>query len=707
MAIFTPFDASTQSGAALAAALLGNSSVTILPGTARVSSGRGFDPDPQGGAAQSFVAPIAYYDGSVAALGIGAGVHLSSGNASAYAHATGASALHASVVLDNTAATQDVVSSAALHLGFPVTLRDATVLEFQFNVGNPTLGAISFDLVFATHESASWDRREFSDFAAVYVNGTNYGVSGARNDRPMSALAFAAENGGNDVADPPGPAVPGLSYALVTGRFTVTAPVTPGANTMKIVIADTGDALGDSGLFVANLRALATAGPAPAGAGIAALGPSAGAIANAPTIGGTAGDDLLTGSDKVVSESLVGLGGDDTITGGPGDDTLFGGDGADSLDYPTTLAPLPAVYENLPGSAHAGLDLLIGGPGDDVYFVQPGDRIVEQPGEGEDWVVSLGRFSLIDQPSLEDVYLVNTHSGGLPLVSPLGATGNGASNYLVGSEGANYLVGEAGDDALLGAGGGDVLVGGAGDDALDGGAGDDFLFGGAGNDTLDGGDGVDTAVFSEPIERYRLERIGVNWEITSKSAAGDSDLIFPSVERAIFGDASYALTNPPQVGLPGLGASRDFLFDSVFYMFTNPDLVPTLDVAQASQHYLSTGAFQGRDPNSWFDPAYYANKWADLGSGQFDNAVLFMHYNLYGVWEGRSAGPAFDRFAGDRYLSENPDVGVFVDANLPTFLGSRTNGAIAHFMIYGAAEQRVAYDLIGQQIDLGYLIDFA
>ncbi|MCL4745667.1 MAG: hypothetical protein KJZ83_09640, partial [Burkholderiaceae bacterium] len=268
-------------------------------------------------------------------------------------------------------------------------------------------------------------------------------------------------------------------------------------------------------------------------------------------------------------------------------------------------------------------------------------------------------------------------------------------------------VGEAGDDALLGAGGNDVLVGGAGNDALDGGDGDDFLFGGAGSDTLDGGDGIDTAIYSEPIHRYRLERTGVNWEITRKSDSGDSDLIFPSVERVIFEGTSYALTNPPQAGLPGLGASRDFLFDSVYYMFSNPDLVPTVDFSQASQHYLSTGAFEGRDPNSWFDPAYYANKWADLRSGQFDNAVLFMHYNLYGVWEGRSAAAAFDRFSGDRYLSENPDVGVFVDANLAMFLGSRTNGAIAHFMIYGAAEQRVAYDLAGQQIDLGYLIDIA
>ncbi len=86
-----------------------------------------------------------------------------------------------------------------------------------------------------------------------------------------------------------------------------------------------------------------------------------------------------------------------------------------------------------------------------------------------------------------------------------------------------------------------------------------------------------------------------------------------------------------------------------------------------------------------------------------DDATLFRHYNLYGVWEGRSAGLAFDHFDGGRYLSENPDVAAYVDAHLAGFLGSRTNGAIAHFIIYGAGEQRAAFDTAGQAIDLGYV----
>jgi hypothetical protein len=123
------------------------------------------------------------------------------------------------------------------------------------------------------------------------------------------------------------------------------------------------------------------------------------------------------------------------------------------------------------------------------------------------------------------------------------------------------------------------------------------------------------------------------------------------------------------------------------------------------QHYFAAGAAQGKAPNSWFDPTWYENRWPDLTPYQFDDATLFMHYNLYGVWEGRSAGPEFDRFDGNRYLADNPDVAAYVDSHLPDFLGSRSNGAIAHFVIYGQHELRPAFDLVGQPIDLGYTVD--
>jgi hypothetical protein len=93
-----------------------------------------------------------------------------------------------------------------------------------------------------------------------------------------------------------------------------------------------------------------------------------------------------------------------------------------------------------------------------------------------------------------------------------------------------------------------------------------------------------------------------------------------------------------------------------------------------------------------------AARWPDLGALGLDDATLFRHYNRFGVWEGRSPGPAFDRFDGERYLRENPDVAAYVDAHLPDFLGSRRNGAIAHFLLYGAPEGRLAYDEAGAPV---------
>ncbi|HQP68095.1 MAG TPA: hypothetical protein PK072_15740, partial [Quisquiliibacterium sp.] len=87
-----------------------------------------------------------------------------------------------------------------------------------------------------------------------------------------------------------------------------------------------------------------------------------------------------------------------------------------------------------------------------------------------------------------------------------------------------------------------------------------------------------------------------------------------------------------------------------------------------------------------------------------DDATLFLHYNLYGVWEGRSAAPRFESFDGARYLAQNPDVAAYVDGHLADFLGSRSNGALAHYLIYGADEGRVAFDLAGGAIDATVLI---
>ena len=244
-----------------------------------------------------------------------------------------------------------------------------------------------------------------------------------------------------------------------------------------------------------------------------------------------------------------------------------------------------------------------------------------------------------------------------------------------------------------------------GADHITGGNAPDVLQGREGNDSLNGGAGNDTAVYSGLRGGYTVSRTGTGWQVAARSGNEGTDAL-QSIEALRFADQQLALVEPASPAgtpPPAYRQSGSFLFDPVFYLLKNPDLVPTVTMAAAAMHYLDTGAAAGHAPNAWFDATYYEARWGDLTPLGLDDATLFQHFNLYGVWEGRSPGPRFQNFDGNRYLADNPDVADYVDAHLPDFLGSRTNGAIAHFIIYGADEQRATFETTGNPIDLGYV----
>ncbi len=259
-------------------------------------------------------------------------------------------------------------------------------------------------------------------------------------------------------------------------------------------------------------------------------------------------------------------------------------------------------------------------------------------------------------------------------------------------------------DEILGSAAADTLVDRSGDARLSGLAGGDRLRGGDGDDAIDGGPGRDTALYAGSAHTYVVARAGAGWRVSQPGGADGADTLV-SVERLEFADKAFELVGPAPGGVPGYGALDGFLFDPVFYLLDNADLVPALNLAGAWQHYLASGAPQGKDPTSWFDAGYYEGRWPDLASLQLDDATLFRHFNLFGVWEGRSPGPKFDDFDGERYLADNPDVAAYVDAFVDDFLGSRSNGAIAHYILYGAAESRPAVDLVGQPVSLDYVVE--
>ncbi|ABM40808.1 hypothetical protein Ajs_0558 [Acidovorax sp. JS42] len=140
--------------------------------------------------------------------------------------------------------------------------------------------------------------------------------------------------------------------------------------------------------------------------------------------------------------------------------------------------------------------------------------------------------------------------------------------------------------------------------------------------------------------------------------------------------------------LPNTKTGNFVAFDSFFYgQQYMADYQGTLSPIE---HFVQIGAARGYKPNATFDPTYYKNAFADLKNTDFNAADLLYHFMQYGLDEGRTPNAALATFDGTAYLAANPDVAAYVNANLAQFGGSATNGALAHYVKFGAAEGRTA-----------------
>jgi len=99
------------------------------------------------------------------------------------------------------------------------------------------------------------------------------------------------------------------------------------------------------------------------------------------------------------------------------------------------------------------------------------------------------------------------------------------------------------------------------------------------------------------------------------------------------------------------------------------------------EHFVQIGAARGYKPNADFDPAFYAGEYDDLAG--LDAADLLYHYVKFGLNEGRAGNATLADYDWADYLAAYPEVAAYVDANLASFGGSRTNGAIAHYVKFG------------------------
>jgi len=102
------------------------------------------------------------------------------------------------------------------------------------------------------------------------------------------------------------------------------------------------------------------------------------------------------------------------------------------------------------------------------------------------------------------------------------------------------------------------------------------------------------------------------------------------------------------------------------------------------EHFVQIGAARGYKPNADFDPAFYQSKYSDLAG--LDAADLLFHYVKFGLNEGRAGNATLAAYNWADYLTAYPAVATYVNANLADFAGSTTNGAIAHYVKFGAAQ---------------------
>lgn len=296
---------------------------------------------------------VNYYDGSLISLGIGPGLLLTSGTTPGTSNTLGWFGT------DNSGSSGfnngDADINAVVNSVFQTQSYDATTFSFDFTVSDPTASSVTFDLVFGSDEFPEWVD-QFVDAAVVMVNGVNYALF---NHDPLHPLSVISSNlAAGYFIDNANNALP-IEYDGVSHLLKIVAPIHAGTNSIKIGIADTGDHIYDSGVFLANFSASDIPG-----SGVVVTPPGSGTD-NSDTVTGSSKDeyfDLKDGDDTVYAgggdDIVVAGGGDDDVFCGSGDDEakgdggnddIDGGDGIDTAVFSGASSEYSAVYDSLAG----------------------------------------------------------------------------------------------------------------------------------------------------------------------------------------------------------------------------------------------------------------------------------------------------------------------------------------------------------------------
>lgn len=194
---------------------------------------------------------ISFYDGSLSALNIGAGLLLSTGTATPAEENTSSSAGEPFDTTFGNEAPHEALQNALEKAFETRELTDTTSLTFTFNITDPSIKGIQFDAVFGSEEYPEFADSDYVDIGGIFVNGQNYGLFNGDPQQPLSILGDNIE-AGNFIDNTEG--VYPIEYDGFSPLLRITAPVQQGLNTIEIAIADTGDDIYDSALFFSNLH---------------------------------------------------------------------------------------------------------------------------------------------------------------------------------------------------------------------------------------------------------------------------------------------------------------------------------------------------------------------------------------------------------------------------------------------------------------------
>ncbi|SDJ78899.1 choice-of-anchor L domain-containing protein [Aliiruegeria lutimaris] len=386
-----------------------------------------------------------YTDGNTVAPDVvpaDSGVILSTGAAADFTNEGGSDQNNlATNTSTNTSGIDGEADLSAL-VGRPVY--DAAVFEAEFI---PEGDTVTMQLVFGSEEYLEWVNSGYNDVVGIWVNGELAEMT--IGDGAISIDNINDTSNENLFIDNTDGAL-NTEMDGVTVVVTVKATVQPGeVNTIKIAIADDGDAIYDSNLLIV--------GDSIQSAVIAEDDSVTVASKNAQTIDLTANDDAPEGA-RISKINGVDVIAGDVVALESGETVRLNEDGTVTV----TAAPnaqnstISYTLESPEGTT-------------DVAFL----TITTSPVDG-----TAGNDHMVGGYTDADGQIIDGADGVDDVIY-----GHGGNDKIFAGEGDDDIYGGDGDDFIRGEDGADVIEGGAGNDVIDGGQGDDVMAGGDGDDS--------------------------------------------------------------------------------------------------------------------------------------------------------------------------------------------------------------------------------